>query len=234
LENFIQVHTSDQFIRLDFEALLAPNALKPQTDNPDEASYLGSVRNTLAEQGIWLRFDQKTLVNQSDPHHIYRDPHQFEVWLCIGSGGERIATATGRLTRDELLNTTLFGAGYYDKVFLGPVLAAIDREGRRLQNQISAGMQQHIDLDKIRRDALPGVVPVSDWLGGAKFPSLSIWDAPSMFVNKAIDYDHVRLAQANLVVGAVSPATPPVCSPAFSIRPRLAQNGQSRCSRLQK
>jgi hypothetical protein len=203
MDNYIQVHKSDQFVLLDFAALLAPNALKPQTDNPDEASYLSNVRKTLAEKGIWLRFDRKILFDQNDPHHYYFDPHQFEVWLSLGAGGERITTVSGRLTRDELLNTTLFGAGYYEKVYLGPVLAAIEKEGRRLQNEISAGIQQHIELDKIRRDAAAGVVPVSDFLGGAKFPSLSIWDAPSMFVNKAIDYDHVRLAQSNLVVGAI-------------------------------
>src|SRR5258708_1686070 len=112
MRNYIPVKKSDQFIRLDFAALLEPNALKPQTDNPDEASYLRSVRNTLAEKGIWLKIDQKILYDQNDRNRYYRDPHQFEASLCVAADGETITTATGRLTRDEPLNITLFRAGY--------------------------------------------------------------------------------------------------------------------------
>ena len=55
----IKASESDQHIRLDYKRLLTVDALTPVTDNPDEREYLGRVRNTLENKGIWLRFDNE-------------------------------------------------------------------------------------------------------------------------------------------------------------------------------
>jgi hypothetical protein len=206
MEAFISVTDADKRIRLDFEALLDPDALKATTDNPDEAEYLGSVRQTLARRGVWLRFEKKLVEDPEDPsRHVY-DPRLFEAWLSLGPDGDAIPTETGRLTRKALLGTTAFGAGYYEHVHRGPVQAALDREINRLLSEIDSGWAQHNMVAKIRREAFFGVVEVSDWLGGADFPDQSIWEQPHRLVLQALNLNtggNVRAAQAFLVAAAI-------------------------------
>jgi hypothetical protein len=92
------------------------DALKPVTDNPDEAEYLGRVRNTLESKGIWLRFDNQLVRDPEEHGRWIVDPRTFRAWLCVGYDGDAIPTNDGQLDREEMLGTALFGAGYYDAV----------------------------------------------------------------------------------------------------------------------
>jgi Domain of unknown function (DUF4157) len=206
MESFIPVTEADKRIRLDFEALLTPEALQATTDNPDEAAYLESVRQTLETRGVWLRFAPKLVRDPEDPSRHVIDYRAFNVWLSLGPDGDTIPTDSGRLTRDALLGTTLLGAGYYRRVHQGPVQTALDKQIRRLLNQIETGSSQHDELAKIRRDAFFGVAEISDLLGGADFPARSIWDQPHRFVLRAMDLNvggNVRGSQAFLVAAAI-------------------------------
>lgn len=205
-QNYIPISKADQRIRLDVDKLLDADALKPVTDNPDEAAYLGRVKQTLANKGVWLRFSTRLVRDPGDPSRHVVDPRSIEVWLSLGPDGDTIPTKSGKLTRDALLRTTLLGAGYYEKVYLGPVQAALEKEVRRLTTEIDAGLEQHQQLAAIRRKAFPGVVEVSDALGRADFPSQSIWDPPHRFVLKAMELNvggNVRGSQAFLLTAAV-------------------------------
>jgi hypothetical protein len=206
MEEFVPISESDKRIRLDYKALLSPDALTPRTDNADEGGYLERVRNTLIGKGVWLRFAPKLVRDPEDPsRHVY-DQRQFEAWLSLGPNGDAIPTKTGEITRDALLGTTLLGAGYYENVYQGPIQSALDREIKRLISNIESGVEQHNMLAKIRRDAFPGVAEVSDVLGGADFPSRSIWDQPHKLVLRAMEMNvggNVSGAQAFLVAAAV-------------------------------
>ena len=206
MEHYIYVTEADKRIRLDFTDLIDPNALKPVTDNPDEAAYLEKVRKTLVNKGVWLRFAPKLVRDREDPSRHVLDARSFDVWLSLGPNGDTIPTKDGRLTRDTLLGTTLFGAGYYRQVDQGAVQRELDKEVRRLRSQIETGLQEHQRLAKVRRDAFPGIAEVSDLLGGADFPAQSIWDDPYRFVLKAMQLNvggNVKASQAYLVTAAI-------------------------------
>lgn len=206
MESYIPVTEADKYIRLNFEALLTPEALQPRTDNPDEAAYLETVRQTLAARGVWLRFDKKLVRDPEDPSRHIFDPRTFEAWLSLGPNGDKIPTDSGRLTREALLGTTQFGAGYYEHVHQGVIQSALDKETNRLLSEIDSGVMQHNMLAKIRRDAFFGVTEVSDFLGGADFPDHSIWDQPRQFVLQAMDLNvggNVGGSQAFLVAAAI-------------------------------
>lgn len=67
LDDLIEVTEADRRIRLDFQKLLAPDALESKTDNPDETAYFKKVRNTLSERGVWLRIGQPFVRNPENP-----------------------------------------------------------------------------------------------------------------------------------------------------------------------
>ena len=186
-EGMIAVGEADKRVQLDPAKLLQAGALRPRTDNPDEASYLNKVMNTLRAKGVWLHVDHKFIRNPDDPSHwLMNDPHSFQVWLTLGPSGDTIPTKTGELTREILLGTTVLGAGYYREVHLGYAQRTLDQVIKRIRNQISEGEIWHEIQMEARRDAKPGVVWVSDTLGGAKFPSFNIWDAPNKLVVAAL------------------------------------------------
>ncbi|MDQ2980623.1 MAG: hypothetical protein M3R62_15550 [Acidobacteriota bacterium] len=206
MESSIPIREADKRIRLDFNDLLTPEALKATTDNPDEAAYLQAVKNTLAAKGVWLRFAPKLVRDPDDPSRHILDERTWEVWLSLGPDGDAIPTESGRLTRDSLLNTTVLGAGYYRRVDKGPVQSALDKEIRRLQSEIEIGLTEHQRQAKIRRDAFVGVAEASDLLGGADFPSQSIWDQPHKFVLRAMQLNvggNVKRSPAYLVTAAI-------------------------------
>jgi hypothetical protein len=89
------------------------------------------------------------------------------------------------LDREALLGTTWVGANYYTKVDEGPAESALKEQMRILGNKIDIGEIEHQLLAADRRKAFPGVVEISDLLGGADFPSLAIWDMPNMFLSIA-------------------------------------------------
>ena len=206
MKSYVPVREADKRILLDYKQLLAPDALKATTDNPDEAAYLERVRVTLEKRGVYLRFAPKLVRDPDDPSRRFYDPRTIEVWLSLGPDGDTIPTTGGQLTREAILGATVFGAGYYRNVDQGKVQSALDKEVRRLTTNIEAGLQQHQALAKIRRDAFVGVAEVSDLFGGADFPDQSIWDQPYRFVLKALQMNvggNVKASQAYLVTAAV-------------------------------
>jgi hypothetical protein len=205
--DFIPVGDLDDCVRLNFTQLLDVSAFTPTTDDPDEAEYLGVIRRTLEARGVWLRLAPKRVREAQDPSRWVSDPRHFEVWLSIGARGDTIPTKSGRIDREALLGTSIFGAGYYVHVDRGTVQTALEREVRRLSSEIDDGMEQHVQLARIRRQAAIGVVAVSDVLGGADFPSDEIWKGPSQLLLRAMDLKaagKIYGCRALLVVAALS------------------------------
>lgn len=204
--DFIPVSDLDDCVRLNFTQLDV-SAFTPTTDDPDEAEYLGVIRKTLEARGVWLRLAPKRVRDGQDPSRWVSDPRHFEVWLSLGARGDTIPTKSGRIDREALLGTRVFGAGYYVHVDRGPVQTALEREVRRLSSEIDDGMEQHAQLARIRRQAATGVVAVSDVLGGADFPSDEIWKGPSQLLLRAMDLKaagKIYGCRALLVVAALS------------------------------
>ncbi len=202
----IPVTPRDKRVRLDVKKLLAENALKPTTDNPDEASYLKAVGHWLEEKGVWLRIDFKLVRHPEGGGKWMIDPRTFQVWLSFGPEGDTIPTVDGQITREALLKTTAIGAGYWDHVHQGPVQRALKAQIRILENQIRDGIDEHDRLIKRKDDAAPGVAEVSDFLGGADLPSRSIWDHPHRLLVKALEAmvgGNVTTCQPYLVVAAI-------------------------------
>lgn len=206
-QTMIPVTEKDKHIRLDFSKLLAHDALLPTTDNPDEVAYLSKIRQTLASKGVWLRIGQSPVRDPENPSRHIIDPRTFELWLSLGYDGDAIPTRTGRLTRDELLGTTVLGAGYYTEVHQGKIQSMLDMVIKRLESQISTGETLHEMQETARDGAAPLVVPISDFLGGANFPSKKIWNPPSDLVRQSLKENvegNVKNSTKSLIFAAVS------------------------------
>jgi hypothetical protein len=202
----IKASESDHHIRLDYRRLLTADALTPVTDNPDEAEYLGRVRNTLESKGIWLRFDKQLVHDPDDASRWIVDPRTFRAWLCVGYDGDAIPTNDGQLDREELLGTVLFGAGYYDAVHRGPTQRSLDRQIAILTVEIDSGIQEHNRLI-MRKTRAPIVSGISDFVGGADLPPRSIWDYPQKMLLKALDLNkggNVFKSPPYLVIAAIA------------------------------
>jgi hypothetical protein len=202
----IKASESDHQIRLDYRRLLTADALTAVTDNPDEAEYLGRVRNTLESKGIWLRFDKQLVRDPDDASRWIVDPRTFRAWLCVGYDGDAIPTNDGQLDREELLGTVLFGAGYYDAVHRGPTQRSLDRQIAILTVEIDSGIQEHNRLI-MRKTRAPIVSGISDFVGGADLPARSIWDYPQKMLLKALDLNkggNVFKSPPYLVIAAIA------------------------------
>jgi len=186
-DELVSVSESDRRIRLDPKLLLTKDALSPRTDNPDEVRYLNRVSATLANRGVYLRFNPKRVRDPEDPSVWTIDPRQFEAWLSLGPSGDAIPTRDGRIDREALLNTQLLGAGYYEHVDIGPAQSALKREIRRLESDIASGIDQHNLLKQIRDDAFPGVAEAVDLVGGADFPDTKYFEAAHKLVVRALE-----------------------------------------------
>jgi hypothetical protein len=202
----IKAGESDHHIRLDYSRLLTADALKPATDNPDEAEYLGRVRNTLQNKGIWLRFDKQLVHDPEDPSRWIVDPRTFLAWLSVGYDGDAIPTNDGQLDREELLGTVLFGAGYYDAVHRGPTQRSLERQIAVLTVEMDFGIAEHHRLT-MRKVKAPIVSGISDFVGGADLPDRSIWDYPQKMLLKALDLNrggNVFKSSPYLVIAAIT------------------------------
>lgn len=172
----IPVTEASRRIRINHLPLLALDAFKPLTDNPDEARYWAKVKGTLATRGVWLRIGQPFVRDGQDPSRHLIDPRKFEVWLSLGESGDFIPTKDGKLTRAVLLGITSISAGYYREVTQGHLQKVIDNAIRNLKSQLSTGETLHEMQRKARAGAAPGVVRISDALGSASFPSQKMWN----------------------------------------------------------
>lgn len=204
-EGMIWVREEDKRIRLDYEKLLGTNALEPITDNPDEAEYLKKVANTLKEKGVWLRVGQERLT----------DPRSFVVWLSLGPGGDQVPAGVGLLDREAILGNQLLAANYHKEVTEGSFRSTLKSEIYRLGLEVEDGRKEHNRLIR-RHDTtytgflsipVPFVPEISDALGGADLPDLSIWNVPQKLLAEAWDSfyaDKFERAQAYLILGAVA------------------------------
>jgi len=206
MRDYIPVGAWDKRIRLNYRQLINATALAPQSDNPDEAEYLEKVRKWLDNMGVWLRFEPKLVRDPSDLSRYAYDPRVCEVWLSLGPDGDAIPTIGGRIDRAALIGTRAIGASYWDEVDQGPMETALERETNQLYTVIESGEDQHRQLAAIRRGAAPGVVFISDKLGGTSFPDYSIWNAPRQFMDEAGNLrakNRLFGARANLVIAAM-------------------------------
>jgi len=169
LDRRINVSKSDGHIRVDHNKMLTADALVPRTNNPDEADYLIKVRQILVSKGVWLRLGQPWQVQG-------RDATQWEFWFSLGYNGDTIETEDALIDREELLGTTMLGAGYYRSVLTGHVQKKLDRAFDRFDTEYDNGWSLHTKLMRDRQTAAPGVPRVADLLGGADFPGISIWN----------------------------------------------------------
>jgi hypothetical protein len=183
----IDVAPSDKHIRLEHPKLLAYDALKPLTDNPDEAAYLDKIMKTLSRRGVYLRIEPKLVHDADDKSRWIVSDRDFDVWLSLGYDGDRIPSQDGKLTRMNLLDNTTLGAGYYTDVIKGTVETRFHAEADRISRKIRDGLSLHEDQDLARWTAAPGVVTISDTLGGADYPSEKIWDQPWALLMQARD-----------------------------------------------
>ncbi|POF34171.1 hypothetical protein [Roseibium marinum] len=178
LDKRVHVSRSDGCIRVDHNKMLTADALVPRSNNPDEADYLVRVRQTLESKGIWLRLGQPWNAQGNTPT-------EWEFWFSLGYDGDTIKTDDALIDREELLDTTMLGAGYYRSVLTGHVQTKLKRAFERFDTQYDNGWSMHMDLMRDRHSAAPGVAKVSDWLGGATFPATSIWNRPHKLRMKA-------------------------------------------------
>lgn len=205
-DKMILVSEEDYHIRLDVNKLLSADALIPRTDNPDEAAYLNKVRNTIASNGIWLRVTQPYVRDAEDPSSHIKDPRKWKLWLSLGYDGDAIPTKDGKIDRDELLSTTMLGAGYYTAVHTGHVQMTLKRELTRLGVEMESVIEEHERLISRHRNAFFGVAEISDFLGGADLPKRSIWNRPRDLYLKALHSNiggNVLASQAYLVIAAI-------------------------------
>jgi len=177
-DELIAVDGSDKHILVQHQKLLAHDALIPQSDNPDEAAYLSKIMQSLGSQGVYLRVEPMLVRDPSDPSARVISQRDFNVWLSYGYDGDVIPTKDGRLTRDNLLDTKVFGAGYYTHVMNGPFSTSMHEAAERVSQVVMGGQQVHLRQAGVRDTAAPGVVGISDWLGDADYPPVSMWDQP--------------------------------------------------------
>ena len=186
MRGYIPVAASDKRIRLDYTALLGVGALTPQTDNPDEADYLDSVKRSLELSGVWLRFEPTLTKDRTDPSRRFYDTTRFEAWLSLGPAGQTIQTMNGTLDRQALQNTNLFGARYYAMVDLGSMNAALDKYALHISNEIGHLLDEYFRIQAVRDSIyLPIAVTISDKIGGVEFPGTSIYQNPQVLLAKA-------------------------------------------------
>ncbi len=187
-QDIIPTTDDDRHVRLDFNQMLTGDALLPVTDNPDEAHYLGKVRNILTKTGVWINIEKKP----------FRDPASggwrtsatsWTVWLSLGSGGDPIPSESGKLTRDALLDTTALGAGYYTEVSEGAIAKALGALLDRVSAKVSDGIDLHLQQMNARGSAGPVVTTVSDLLGGADYPDIvRLWEPPQNILKEATNF----------------------------------------------
>jgi hypothetical protein len=203
----IDVTKDDKHIRLQHPKLLAHDALKALSDNADEAAFLQAVTRALSSKGVYLRIEPSRMRDPDDRSRTVVSNKEFDVWLSFGFDGDAIPTKDGRLTRDNLLDTTAIGAGYYTQVIKGNVQTRFNETADRLRRKNKDGLSLHQDQEGARATAAPGVVGISDYLGDADYPSEKMWDQPWKLLEEARSLNkgagNIVQASKKLVQGAM-------------------------------
>jgi len=179
LDKRIKVSERDAFVRLDHKKMLTADALTPRTNNPDEADYLLRVRNILNTKGVWLRLRRPFDTRR-------RDPTVWEFWFSLGIKGDLIETKDAMIDRDELLDVTMLGAGYYRSVLTGPVQTKLKRAADRINVFYENTWDKHQQLARNRREQ-PIAAFAADFIGGGNLPNQSIWNFPRKYQEKYRD-----------------------------------------------
>ena len=184
----ITLKPGENAIRLDLKRLLTPDALKPTSDNPDEAAYLLVVAEVYEQRGVWLVLDSSAgaMTQQMNPN----EPRKWRVRLLLGfkPGAlvEEIQTPTGSLNRNALLSVSRLGAGYYEWVHQGPTMRSLKSALDRLSKKITDGRNEHVWWSA-HRDEYRIVSRISDKFGGADWPSENIWNQPHQIYIQALN-----------------------------------------------
>lgn len=175
----LRTRRDENVVSVDYRKLVTADALRPRSDNADEAAYLLVVAEAFEHHGIWLLLD-------SSAAFMYRqmavtDPRKWRVRLILGyktglAGGE-ITTRDGRLTREAMLSVSRLSAGYYDWVHKGPTMRSLDGALSSLDYQLDKGWNEHTWWFSHRAE-FPIVSKVSDFFGGADWPDTDIWRQP--------------------------------------------------------
>ena len=89
LQQKITLKPGENAIRLDHRKLLAPGALTPTSDNPDEAAYLLVVAEFFEDRGVWLVLDSRRRcddpANEPDgPEEVARPAFAWLQTGCLG------------------------------------------------------------------------------------------------------------------------------------------------------
>jgi hypothetical protein len=207
LEGRISVTEADKRVRLDFSKLVVPGALKVTSDNPDEKTFMTKIQHTLVVQGVWLRFEPQFVRNPNDYSKWTVSNRTFRAWLSVGPYGASIPSKDGRISRDALMSGP-FALGYYNQVVKGKVQSALDDAIKLVATEKNHWKQVHQQWEAARNTAKPGVVWISDHLGGADYPSLKVWDAPDHLLKRAqTERDGGKLKRAAKSVAVAALAT---------------------------
>ncbi len=95
-ENYIHGAQYGVDVSVDYQKLLAPGALTPDSDHPAEGTFLQQIRQELDRNGVTLHIGPTG----------QQPPNDFAVAL-FGPGGRVVNTDDGRLTTDNLLECWL-------------------------------------------------------------------------------------------------------------------------------
>jgi hypothetical protein len=203
----ITVRSEDTVIRLDLSKVLAPDALRPISDNPDEASYLLQVKSALATRGVWFRVFLNRSQMAISQFTQAKDHRRWHASLWFGSDGRsEINTSTGQLTRQVILSVLPIGAGYYDYVHNGPTLRLLRNSVESVSSKLSWAMAWHRELDpdnaSLRGRLLTwGMTElVANGMLGlkVKFPQRRVLEEPQQLLSQATrSIDNGKLSDGN-------------------------------------
>ena len=174
----IQLEPSDWRIQLDAKRLLTDDVFEVRALNREEAHFMKIARQVVAERGIWLRLGMGFRIGTDEDGNRVTLPAP-EAWLSLGPEGEdAIPAPFGLITRDALMSTRAIVLMHWKMVDQSPRRVRLQAEADRIFNMLQGGQQNHLEDQKNRDTAFPGVPQISDWRGGADFPDPAIWDAP--------------------------------------------------------
>lgn len=194
LKKKIKITETGITVRLDFEKLLIRTALKPTTDNPDEASYLLKVWTALAQSGVWLHVYRNNSQLARTQFTAANDHRKWFATLWFGSDKRNeFKTDSGQLTREALLSAPLLGVGYLQYVHNGPTMKLLRTAMHSVNSKLLLIMKLYNDWT-FENDSLRGRIlewgstkVVGEGMLGLKIqaPDKRVWEEPRQLMNRA-------------------------------------------------